>query len=260
MRIGLSSLIGDGFGTGSFQISEIAGEISFPPAGTVLSTHTGVEYPIAQGGGVVNANGSDFPNQTCDVDEKADGSGGSYFDWANASNIQYKSYGSAITSEFGNNYVNILSVNYDVGDYTNSWYHDGAGSYYTDGSASYMTYGEAITSVTGITSYVYINSTPYANGSYDEVYRSDGAGSYYSTFENVSYTANGIFIVNLSNQTEVPSASSNYFYNGTDTDYNHDGSGGFYTNTTGAYYSYGSYITNYSGTDYYWDGSGGYYS
>ena len=261
MQIGLSSIIQEGFGNGSFVFGEVpSGPPSYPAAGTILNTLSGQEYPIGEGGGVVTANASNYPNQVCDVYVKADGSGGSYYDWANAFNIVYKPYGVLITNASGDFTVTINSTSYDVGDYTNYWYHDGAGSYYTNLTSTYEPYGETITSVTGITSTININGTNYTNGSYDEVYRSDGAGGYYSTIENASYTSNGTAIVTLSNQTEVPSASSNYFYNGTDTEYYHNGSGGSYTNTVGAYYSYGDFITNYSGTDYYWDGSGGYYS
>ena len=245
---------------GGASLFKLPGAISFPAAGTILSTETGVEYPIAQGGSAVNVEGTNYPSQRCDVYVKADGSGGSYYDWANAFNVVYKPYGALITNASGDFTVTINSTSYDVGDYTNYWYHDGAGSYYTDLNSTYEPYGETITSVTGITSTININGTNYTNGSYDEVYRSDGAGGYYSTIENASYTSNGTAIVTLSNQTEVPSASSNYFYNGTDTEYYHNGSGGSYTNTVGAYYSYGDFITNYSGTDYYWDGSGSYYS
>jgi hypothetical protein len=245
---------------GGASLFKLPGAISFPAAGTTLSTETGVEYPIAQGGSSVNVEGTEYPSQRCDVYVKADGSGGSYYDWANAFNVVYKPYGGLITNSSGDFTVTINSTSYDVGDYTNYWYHDGSGSYYTDFNSTYLNNGETITSVTGITSYINIAGTDYVNGSYDEVYRSDGAGGYYSTIENASYTSNGTGIVTISNQTEVPSLSSNYFYNGTDTEYTHDGSGGSASNIVGAYYSYGDFITNYSGTDYYWDGSGSYYS
>ena len=233
--------------------------IGFPAAGTILSTDTGVEYPIAEGGSSVYADTANYPNQICDVYVKANGSGGSYYDWVNVFNVQYKPYGAGITSNSGNATVTINGTSYDVGDYNNYWYHDGAGSYYTGGDNTYMSYGETITSVTGIASTITINGTNYTNGSYDEVYRSDGTGGYYSTFENTSYTSYGTSIVSLSNQTEVPSASGIYYYNGTDTEHYHNGSGGSYTNTVGAYYSYGDFITNHYGTDYYWDGNGGFY-
>ncbi len=246
--------------SGGASIFSLPGGVSFPAAGTILETLTGQPYPIAEGGAPVSPNGTNYPSQTADVYRKADGSGGNYLDWASAFNIQYYAYGEVIDSEDGDVYVTINGTNYDVGNYGNTWYHDGAGSFYADGYSNYDSYGTYITSTIGITTYVNVLGTNYVSGSYDETFYSDGSGGYYSTFGNYSYTSNGTFIVSQNNQTEVPSTSGNYFDNGTATDYYHDGAGSWYSGVAGSYYSYGTFITNYAGTDYYWDGSGGYYS
>ena len=241
----------------------LPGGVSFPEAGTILETLTGQEYPESEGGGGVEVNSVIYPSQTADVYRKADGSGGSYLDWASAFNIAYKANGVTIVLESGTYNVTIGTTSYSVGSYQTTYYHDGVGGFYTYSDNYYDSYGTLIPvspAETGLTSYVNVNGVDYANGTYDLEYYSDGVGSYYSSAVNTSYTSYGSFIVSQNSQTEVPSASSNYFDNGTTTEYYHDGSGSWYTSVVGSYYNSGDYITNYSGTDYYWDGSGGYYS
>jgi hypothetical protein len=232
---------------------------SFPEYGELLETLTAQEYPISEGGSYLTINAVNYPIQVADVDRLADGVGGSFLDWTNISNVAYKSNGNTITTASGSHFVTINGINYSVGSYTTTYYHDGSGGYYELTDNSYSTYGTYLAGQNGVTSYINIAGTDYANGSYDINYYSDGAGSYYSSNENASYTSNGIFIVGFNNQTEVPSGSNSYFDNGTTTEYYHDGSGGYYSSSGGSYYSSGTFITNYSGTDYYWDGSGGFY-
>jgi len=271
MRIGLSSLVGDGFGTGSFQISEIAGEISFPAAGTILNTLTGQEYPIAEGGGSFYfANlATNVPNEVCSVYVKADGIGGSYNDWANAFDVSFKAYGTSFYGDSGTSYVNINGTDYPNGSYSNDFYHDGAGYFGQSGSSSYSSNGDFITSdsLSGSNSI----STPVGSFAYESwtgySYYHDGSGGYYSNMNGYSQASDGTFIGTDSaggtSQTEVPSGSSNYFtYSSwTSIDYYFQLSGNTYT----SYYqglmsaNYGDYITNDGTYNYYWDGTGGYY-
>lgn len=242
MRIGLSSIVGDGFGAGSFQISEIAGAISFPPAGSYNSTLYGVEYPTDQGGSAftnpINGAAPPIPNQICDVDVENDGAGGTYTDWSTATNIQFKPYGNVfhITYGVGNN-IEVPSgsgQSYVGGSYDDTWFHDGAGSY-----------GQSA-----------INISYYSNG-----------------------TDTNIESVGTPQQTEVPTGSGVYHDNGRFNGYTWDGNGGYnYPITKGAYWTTGDTV-GLSGLNvveeievptggslygtgrtviYTWDGSGGY--
>lgn len=215
MRVGLSSIVGDGFGTGSFVFGEVAsgGGGGIPPAGTILSTLYGTTYPTAYGGTTVYVGmlTNSYENQNCDVNIVADGLGGSYTDWTNATNIVYK------TSFIGNdNMPGSSSVSTPVGNYTYaSWdslnyYHDGTGSYTTSG----VNYSES------------------------------GAGSYIG---NDPSNGNG--------EMEVPSGSTFYFAYGSysGTNYYYDGSGGYYASPNWVtFVSDGDFITNDGTYDYFW--------
>ena len=221
MRLGLSSIVGDGFGTGSFGVDGALTPPSFPPAGSYNSTLFGETYPVAFGGTDFSnpVTSASVPNQICDVEVLNDGSGGTYINWGSATNIQFKAYGVEFYNDVG------LALNIEVpvgsgsmyqgGTYDNQYIHDGAG-YYTSQS---------------------INQSYYSSGSDTNIYVLDSP-----------YT------------TEVPSGSSNYIANGLFDGYTWDGSGGYnYPVGKGSYYSYGTYIYNDGSFDYYWDGSGGYY-
>lgn len=177
MRIGLSSIVGDGFGTGSFQISEIAGEISFPTAGTFNSWLYNVDYPANQGGGFFTIEGINYLNQFCDVIVKNDGSGGTYTDWATATDVQYKNYGTFVVTLISDVDINIPtscsgSLDVSVGTMSQDVNHDGGGSYYSSGTSySYISNGTQI----------YYESCDDGSGNYiDTYYYSDGSGGYYS--------------------------------------------------------------------------------
>ena len=220
MRIGLSSIVGDGFGTGSFQISEIAGEISFPEAGTILETLTLQTYPIAEGGASVTINSNNYPSQTASVYRKADGSGGNYLDWASAFNIAYIVYANYIANN--PNQVAYIEVpsgggsSFDGGTYTIEYYHDGYGSFYQSGT-SYSYYNDGTN--TNLSSLNVSLQTEVPNSS----------GNFYQNGKETAYTWNG---------------SGGYNY----------------PVTIGNYYYYGIYIYNDGTSAYYWDGNGGYYA
>jgi hypothetical protein len=96
MRIGLFSIIGDGFGNGSFVFGEVPSGGGGNQAGDYAYTAYGVTYPIAEGGAAVTVYEltSDFPSQICDVDYIYEEGGVSTVpDWSTVSNIQYRPNG-----------------------------------------------------------------------------------------------------------------------------------------------------------------------
>lgn len=278
MRIGLSSIVGDGFGTGSFQISEIAGVISFPPAGSYNSTLYGVEYPVAQGGSSfadpTNGAAPPIPNQICDVDVENDGVGGTYTDWTTATNIQYKTNGQQFLLD-PVSYALLIEVpsgsgmNYQGGVYQNEYYHDGLGSFYSQGvNQSYYNNGTD-TNIEFVgnpqTAEVPSGSGNYYDNGRTDGYTWDGFGSYNYPVTKGSYYPNGTLVwesvTSTSGSTEVPASSGQYYDNTAVGDqYLWNGSGGYNYNSSW-YYPYGTFIYwDGVNTDYYWDGSGGFYS
>ncbi len=271
MLNGLFSLIGLSWGNSGFTVEGPSEPPSFPEAGTILNTFTGIEYPVENGGNSFYFSnlGASVPSQICSVYLKADGTGGSYYDWAYVFDVSYKPYGQSFYSESGTSYVTINGTNYSNGSYSNEYFHDGYGSYYGSGSSSYSSNGVFITSDgnSGSSSI----STPVGSFTYESwsgySYYHDGYGSYYSIADGYSQASDGTFIgtdsSGGSNQTEVPSGSGNYYAYSTwsSIDYYFQLSGYTY-----AYYyqgvmsaNYGDYITNDGTYSYYWDGSGGYY-
>lgn len=181
----------NGFGT----IVSFPSSVANPPAGTILSTQTGVTYPIANGGaGIVPFGSTVYPSQDCDVYVKANGTGGSYYDWANAFNIVYKSNGTYIASETGNTVVNIGGTYYQTGTYSNDYYHDGSGGSYSSGSTSYFDYGTFITSIPYQTEVPTGSASYYNNGTTNDYYN-DNNGGYYSSSGGAFYST-GTFIFN----------------------------------------------------------------
>lgn len=214
MRIGLSSIVGDGFGSGSFVFGEVLGEPpSFPPAGTILETLTSQPYPIAEGGATVYAGSAinPYPSQFASVYRKANGTGGNYLDWANAFDIGYYSYGTNITTENLPTYVSVNGTNYASGTFDQSWLHDGGGGYYTEtANFSYTSYGTFIVSFINNTEVPSGSGSYYENGTTSDYYH-DGYGGSYNSIGG-SYYYGGTYITNYSG-----------------TDYYWNGSGGYYS-------------------------------
>ncbi len=268
---GLFSLIGLSWGNGGMSFDGPSEPPSFPEAGTVINTLSGIEYPPENGGSTFyySSTGSAIPNQICSVYIKADGVGGSYYDWTGVFDVAWKPSGQSFHSDSGSSYVTINGINYSNGDWSYQAYHDGTGSYYTFGNSNYAPYGGYITSV-GNSGSNYI-STPVGSFAYESwtgySYYHDGSGSYYSSYDGYSQVSDGSFIGTNSsggsNQTEVPSGSGNYFAYSTwsSIDYYYQSSGNTYT----SYYqgvwnaAYADYITYDGMYTYYWDGSGGYF-
>jgi hypothetical protein len=279
------SISGSSRGAGN-SISQPAtgGGGGFLPYGTLMSTAHGVDYSI--GTETYSAYLAIFvKTQTCDVDTLADGVGGSFIDWAGASNIQYKPYGTHIADGSG---IQIYPVEVPTGsgNYYNSALsddseeiHDGTGQaiiipigfdhYYSNGTPIYshsvnntkeIPYGSNHLEDNGLT-----NNYEYrwnGTGGYNDVFIGT-TGSYYSSGTEIS---TNLRYHSIDLQSEVPSGSSYYVNNGKYNldSYYWDGSGDYYTaftgDTGGVYYNFGDFIYNDGSYDYYWDGSGGYYT
>lgn len=264
----LFSLIGLSWGSGGISVTGPSEPPSFPDAGSYNSTLYGVTYPIANGGGYVYYNGTNYENQNCDVQVLNNGTGGTYTDWTSATNISYKSNGSGITGYYYDTYVYVNGTNYTSGSFTNDVYHDGSGGYYEQSSGSYASNGSYITSDgNGGSNSIY---TPVGYYTYESwtgnSYYHDGNGSYFSQSDGYSQSSNGSFIGsangNGSLQTEVPSGSGNYYDYATysQVDYYYNGSSGYYATYWYTWQAnYGEYITYDGSNSYYWDGNGGYY-
>lgn len=291
MRIGLSSIVGDGFGTGSFGIDGSLTAPSFPPAGSYNSTQFGIDYPIAEGGSAVQDPAANlYPSQICDVDVLNDGSGGTYIDWSSVTNIQYKAYGiSYYTSPSpSNSDIEVPSgsgVYYTAGSAYADYRHDGSGGYFQDWvNQTWFSNGtdtniELLAESDQQTEVPSGSGNYYANGQFNG-YTWDGSGGYNYPVTKGAYYSNGtdtnLTGLDSPQQTEVPSGSGNYYNNGQFDGYTWDGNGGYnYPVTKGAYYSSGSVIFHNDNTvevpsgsgqnfsngtfvEYQWDGSGGY--
>jgi hypothetical protein len=292
MRVGLSSIVGDGFGTGSFQVSVISGAVVYPPFGTVISTNYGYEYPIAQGGAYFTYNSTNYPTQTVTVDIIADGAGGSILNWSNVRDLAWKSYGTVFSATSGVYTININGNDYQSGTFTADVAHDGSGGYTNINIVnSFTSSGVFIAYVpnahrAGSIEVPSGSSMYYNNGVIDgyDYFHDGSGGSYNMDAGGFTPDATGYFYANGSNlTTEVPSMSGNFYNNGLYNTYVADGSGGYTTGTGGSYVTIGTiifdsisytgvgsnqevpsgsgnyYYDQWSGDRYVWDGAGGYY-
>lgn len=151
----------------------------FPAYGTFLFTATGIVYPVAEGGYSYYAiDEVDYPMQYCDVDVKADGSGGQFYDWTTVANVVYFGNGEPICTEAvateGGTQVEVPTESanyYYYGTYPSRIVNsDGSGSWYfvadTSGTFEPYDYGTLISN----------DSVNYIN------YKWVGDGSYYSEY------------------------------------------------------------------------------
>jgi hypothetical protein len=272
MRIGLNSLIGDGFGTGSFSFGEVpSGGGGIPPEG-FSSMLYGQEYPIAEGGEffVHPIDGSDVPSEVCDVEVWHDGLGGFYTNWSTASNVDYKANTVAFdtATETQTPVADpYFGYYYDSEFRVVTYYHDGTGSWTTTaGSWAYYSLGTIVDTSgsidTPLTTEVPASSGNFINnGKYDTL-QWDGAGDIIDLLNQGSFFANGTSTTITNDETvEVPASSAVYYSTGRFELFLWDGTGGYTTSfPNGSFNPNGTYITD-DGTDaYYWNGSGGYYS
>ena len=245
----------------------------FPAAGSYNSTLNDVTYPIANGGASVTVLSVAYPSQTCDVDVKNNGSGGTYTDWTTATDVQYKPYGSSIYTDptlepLGIEVPSGSSTYITGGTYQNSYYHDGAGSSYNEGTNNSYYSDGTNTNLTGLNEPAYTQvpsgGSNYNNGTYTG-YTWNGSGGYNYPVNGGSYYSNGTFIVFIPDSTYsggVNIGGTTYYAQECGNDYFWNGSGA----DGGAvpickYYPNGTFIFNDGlGVDYYWDGTGGYYT
>lgn len=209
--------VGRAGGASVFKPSAVAP--SCPANGTFYQVSTGVPYPASEGGTevFVYETSANYPNQTASVDTYHDGSCGTYYDWASASNIAVQGYGvtivvvtddASVTVEINSNYYQVGTADYTA-------YHDGAGGYYLGyENYSYSPYGTYLTNATGQSVQIEVPSSSMnyvVAGTCDYNYYSDGAGGYYNTQVNISWYPYGTFL-----------------YNDGSYDYYSDGNGGYY--------------------------------
>lgn len=298
MRLGLSSIVGDSFGTGSFGIDGVSTPPSFPPAGTYYDTQYGVEYPVAEGGSYVqNPITSEIvPNQTCDVDREHDGSGGIVYDWTTATNVAFKPYGEVFyvhTGAVGGVPVEVPSGSgnyYDGGTTQDQAYrHDGSGYWFNTYYGTITWYSNGDTTNIDVLDVSTMVEVPTGSGNFynsGEVvgYTWNGSGGYNYPVTKTAHYANGddtnIDVLDANTMVEVPTGSGNFYHNGEVVGYTWNGSGGYnYPVIKTAQYGNGD-DTNLSSLDVYgtmevptgsgywvntgdyegytWDGAGGY--
>lgn len=274
MQIGLSSIVGDGFGRGFFHISDLPSG-ACPPAGYSGTTLTGIEYPVFYGGTyfINPIDGSQVLSQICDVPVNNNGFCGTYNDWANVSNIAYKAYGTLFyTLDANQPSISTVEVPSGSGTYIPEGYvdvgyfHDGANSYYLDEvNFNYFNSGDWTGVNLNEEAEVPTGGNAYGTGRYQQ-YLWDGSGGFSldSTYYG-SYQPAGSLVWENATGTggtgvEVPSGSGNTYNELLTGDrYEWNGSGG-YNSFSSWYYPSGTYITDDGVDAYYWDGSGSYYS
>ena len=191
----------------------------FPAAGTYNSTLNDVNYLA---GTYYSINANNYYEQTADYIVKNDGAGGTYTDYATASDITYKT----------GNFLNTIDQGHDSNSVTLPY---GLGSFPTTQYAGY--------------SYTWTGAGGYTQSDYSLIQTYSGQiGA--NDYVNTSTTADGYYVnVNGSN-----------FLNGKYTYYNITGAGSYGANDNqGSFYSYGTFIYSDGMSTYYWDGNGGYY-
>lgn len=225
-----------------------------PPYGTLIQNYPSRLKLVSEGGGYVVFNGTNYPNTIWNVNELANGIGGTFYDWENAAFVQYETgqIGSGSSSS-----APIIINGYDYGagcSYSYNVYHDGMGGTYDEGTGGSCTGSGTYITSSSTNTYLSISGTSHISGYIPTTYYHDGSGGYYSTTENAVYYNNGTYI---QTRYDVPlylylytPDGLNYvgsFQNGVATveDY-HDGMGSYYTNTVFATYTESGEITTYN--------------
>ena len=256
-------------GFGKIVSFPVAG--GFPAAGTYAGTLYGVEYPIAEGGASVNnpVTSENVATQTCDVNQKHNGSGGVYTDWTTVTNIQYYAFGVLFYTDTTVTLTQTpVEVQSGSGYYYNSewsyqyYRHDGYGGVEQDEVWQYWAnetfikngdLGYETTVPSG-------GENDFLNGKYD-TYLWNGVGGYTTLTDQGSYFSAGTQITIIAIYTEVPHSSGVVYLNGKSDRYNWDGSGGYvYAGLVGSYFANGTFITSDDNGSYYFDGTGNYYT
>lgn len=204
MRIGLSSFIGDGFGSGSFSFGEVPSGPSCPAAGTIEGYTALQEYPIAYGGSYFSnpLGGGNVPNQNATFAIKADGDCGTYTDYNTTGTYSYKPPGIFATDNASPTvlYVNIGGSDYVGGNSYPAYSHDGSGSYNSVTNTIWYSYGTTLHSVSNQTE-VPVSSTNYYNNGTTLEYKSDNNGGYYSITTGSYISAGTLITQNITGET-----------------------------------------------------------
>lgn len=123
MRIGLSSIIGDGFGNGSFSFGEVPSGGN--QVGDYAYTAYGVTYPIVEGGEsieVTELSYNTYPSQICDVDYVYEGGLSTVPDWSTVRNIQYRPNGYYYAGDGTQTSQTPVEVPFESGNFYDSEY------------------------------------------------------------------------------------------------------------------------------------------
>jgi len=269
------NIFGGSRGAGGFLSTPVLIGGGYPAYGTVLSTAYGVDYEI--GAEIFSPMASAyFFTQICNVNTLADGVGGTFVDWANAGNVQYKAngthiaYGDAIS-------FNPVEVPTDSGNYNNNTESDSSEETHNGTGGSSITpigghywpvttliYGHSVNQQDGVPE---TSSNYFDNGLTDNYeYRWDGNGGYIhfwvnttgSLYADGTEVAEGLRYTTSNTQTEVPTSSNSYYDNGQHNEdtYYWNGSGNTYTgalasNPIGSFYADGTFIASNGSTPNY---------
>lgn len=266
MRIGLSSVVGDGFGSGAFSFGEVpSGGGGCPAAGT--PTGSTVRETYSSGSNIyVSELNEYYYNQDADFNVLNDGTCGTYVSYSTASNIAYKPNSTLIAHGYWYDYtsgstVSVLGTDYYAQQARNSYYHDGAGGY-SESLATAVQYKAADTLITSepeVEPVPEVGGSNYSTGRLTDYYH-NGAGGV-STSISGNYHPAGTLIwqtIISTNYLSLPSGSTpESSYSG--TRYEWDGTGN-YSEYMNWYIPYGTFIEEFSGYNYYHDGNNGYYT
>lgn len=225
--------------SGGASIFSLPGPVSFPPAGTILSTNSLYSYPTSEGGLSFSWNSTSVESQTVTVDVVANGSGGSYLDWSNERDIAYKVNGASIGFRAEYHISGSLEIPYGSGNsYPNQSYtgwdafHDGSGGYYEQdgGTLAPLGYGYVYYSENSTTEVPSGSGNYYNNGYTSDIVADGNYGWTNVAGSGVPYSAGtdtGLTGLDVYNTIEVPVGSSSYYNTGEITGYTWNGSGGY---------------------------------
>jgi hypothetical protein len=240
----------------------------FPAEGTILSTLTNVTYPVEEGGAqgsFTNQGGGEtlFASQKCSVNIVADGLGGQYTDWDNATNVQFFQSGEIIEENVrqddSNLYFDVTMQSYVNGYIIVSVVHDGYGGATESGVTFYNTTAVFYEGEAGV--YYDLDGTSYQVGNATRAYSHNGTGGYTYSDNNTVYFYQGYVVGSGSSVINTSIGGNDYAIGSNSYEVHSDGLGAaVYANTQTSYYSYGTFITTYDGYNYYSDGYGGTYS
>jgi hypothetical protein len=186
-----------GFGT---IVSFPSGGPSFPPAGSFNSNLTYADYLA---GIIISVNALDYYSQYADYIVKNDGAGGTYIDYATASNITFKTGNFLNTTNETHNGA-FVTLPYGLGSFPTAQYAgydytwNGSGGYtQSDYSMNYSFSGQIATDYTNSNStanyyMVDVFGTSLQNGKYT-AYFHNSVGSYSSSDNNGSFQPYGLY-------------------------------------------------------------------